>query len=195
MPFILKLHPRIYWVDTAEPVADVKPTDTVSSKSSEISMGKDKRGLLGLPTLRGATVTFICLALPSYSTQTSVDINSYVVAIDIIKLRILDSIELHCHHMAGNIAIGVCFIEKAKIWVPKCSRKASWWCNGKGKAIVQTLKLGHDSTDKSGGEGESRGVGLSKPLEVIWAIPSRLRLAELNPLNVNSRSPDVAKHS
>nr|GMD01421.1 hypothetical protein POPTR_T083000 [Ipomoea batatas] len=68
----LKLHPRTYWVDTVEPVADVKPRDTVSSMSREISWGKDKRGLLGLPTLRGATVTLICLALPSYSTQTCI---------------------------------------------------------------------------------------------------------------------------
>nr|GMC93717.1 hypothetical protein Iba_chr05bCG5050 [Ipomoea batatas] len=155
MPFILKLHPRIYWVDTASPVADVKPIDT----------------------------------------DSTVDINSYMVAINIIKLTILECIELHCHHMIVSFAIGVGFIKEAKIWVGKCSRKTSWWCNGKGKAIADTWNLGHDSTDKGSGEGESRDVGLSKPLEVIWAIPSRLRLAELNPLNLNSRSPDVAKHS
>nr|GMC93714.1 hypothetical protein POPTR_T083000 [Ipomoea batatas]GMD01422.1 hypothetical protein POPTR_T083000 [Ipomoea batatas] len=148
MPFILKLHPRIYWVETAEPVAAVKPIDTVSSISREISWGKDKRGLLGFPTLRGATVTFICLAIPSYSTQAC-------IGLLLPRLKVLEGIELHRYNMVGIIAIEGGFIEKAEIW-----------------------------------------VGLSKPLDVISAIPSRVRSPELNPWNVNSWPPDVAaQHS
>nr|GMD01419.1 hypothetical protein Iba_chr05fCG7250 [Ipomoea batatas] len=82
-----------------------------------------------------------------------------MVVINIIKFPILEGIKLYRHHMVRRIAIGG-VIEKAEIRVGKCPRKASRGRDGEGKAVgEQTRILGHHSTDKSGGEGESRGVG------------------------------------
>nr|GMC93712.1 hypothetical protein Iba_chr05bCG5000 [Ipomoea batatas] len=101
----------------------------------------------------------LVVALPVLTGSQPVDINSNMVVIDIIEFPILEGIKLNRHHMVRRIAIGG-VIEKAEIRVGKCPRKASRGRDGEGKAVgEQTRVLGHHSTDKSGGEGESRGVG------------------------------------